>query len=271
MIIRLHLKPEIGGIRLSQLTPSQLQTLYSQIIKSGLSNRSAQYTHAVIHRALAQAVKWGLIIRNVADAVDAPKVHKKTPELLTEAQVKSLLAGAEGRMKVILTIAATCGLREGEILGLRWEDVDLAAGMMYVRHTTQSIYKQGIIDSEPKTEKGKRLVELPRFTVQVLTEYQKQTGETEGLIIHTSSGKPFAARNMLRDYKALLEKLGLPKTNFHSLRHFHATSLLKKNVNPKIVQERLGHSRIDMTLDTYSHVIPGMQREAADKVDDIFN
>jgi integrase len=270
-IIRLHLKPDLGGIKLSQLTPSHLQTLYSQKIKSGLSNRTVQYIHAVIHRALQQAVKWGLTVRNVADAVDAPKVAKKTPEMLTEAQVKQLIASSSGRMKIILIIATTCGLREGEILGLEWGDVSLEGAVIYVRHTTQTLWKKGIVKSEPKTEKGKRPVELPQYTVAALKQWQAETGDKDGLVIHTSSGKPFSSRNMLRDFAGLLKANEFPHVKFHSLRHFHATSLLKKNVNPKIVQERLGHSRIDMTLDQYSHVIPGMQKEAAGKIDEMFN
>jgi integrase len=269
-IIRLHLKPEIGYLRLVALTPAHLQNLYAKKLDSGLSKRSVQYIHAVIHRVLTQAVKWGILVRNIADAVDAPKVNKKAPEVLTEAQVKQLLDSTTGRLKAIILIAATCGLRQGEILGLRWEDTDLNKSSIYISQTAQSIYKQGIIISEPKTERGKREVTLPEVTIETLKEYQLVTGDYKGLIFHTDTYKPVAARNVLRDYQALLDKGGLPHVTFHSLRHYHATALLQKNVNPKIVQERLGHSRISETLDIYSHVIPGMQQEAADKIDEIF-
>lgn len=269
-IIRLHLKPDLGELRLTQLTPAHLQNLYSKKLNSGLSNRTVQYIHAVIHRVLGQALKWGLVARNVADVVEAPKPSKKAPEMLTEVQVKQLIDVAQGRMKVIVLLAVTCGLRQAEILGLRWEDVGFSESAIYIRQTAQQIYKQGIVISEPKTDKGRRTVILPYITLDALMAYQNQTGETEGLIFRTATSNPISARNLIRDFKALLEKAGLPDVRFHSLRHFHATSLLKKNVNPKIVQERLGHSRISETLDIYSHFVPSMQQEAADKIDEIF-
>lgn len=269
-IIRLHIKPDLGELRLVQLTPGHLQSLYSKKLNSGLSNRTVQYIHAVIHRVLGQALKWGLVARNVADVVEAPKPAKTAPIVLTEDQVKQLLDASEGRLKVVLILAATCGLRQAEILGLRWEDVGFSESSIYIRQTAQTIHKQGILITEPKTDKGRRSIILPFVALDALMSYQSQTGETEGLIFHTSTGKPISARNLIRDFKSVLEKAGLPNVKFHSLRHFHATSLLKKNVNPKIVQERLGHSRISETLDTYSHVIPTLQQEAADKVDEIF-
>lgn len=269
-IIRLHLKPDIGDVRLSQLTPIHLQNLYSKKLNTGLSNRTVQYIHAVIHRVLAQALKWGLVARNVAEAVEAPKPDKTAPEMLTEDQVKQLLDVATGRMKMILLLAVTCGLRQAEILGLRWEDTDFSLSSIYIRQTVQTIHKQGIVISAPKSDKGRRTVVLPYVTLQMLMFYQSEVGENTGLIFHTETGRPMSARNIIRDFKTLLHKADLPDVRFHSLRHFHATSLLKKSIHPKIVQERLGHSRISETLDIYSHYIPSMQQEAADKIDEIF-
>jgi integrase len=263
-LIRLHIKPELGNIKLNQLTPVHLQTLYSEKIKAGYSKRTVQYIHSIIRRILSQGLKWGMTVRNIADATDAPKNNPKPPEMLTEDQVKKLLASADGRLKTILTLAVMTGMRRSEILGLYWEDVDLRAGVVHVKHTAQSLRGQGIAISEPKTEKSKRTITLPQSIIGTLAE-QRSTG----LVFHTSTGKPIAPRNILRDFQNLCIKIGLPHVTFHSLRHFHASTLLKINIHPKIVQERLGHSRIDTTLDLYTHLVPGMQKEAADKIDEL--
>jgi integrase len=156
-------------------------------------------------------------------------------------------------------------MREGEILGLRWEDVDLAAGAVSVRQTIQNISGRLSI-GEPKSEKSRRTIPLPIFALDVL----KNMDKGEGLIFRTSSGNPVSPRNVLRHFQNQLEKLGLPRVTFHSLRHLHATYLLRQNIHPKVVQERLGHATISLTLDTYSHIIPTLQREAAEKINDIF-
>jgi integrase len=264
-LIRIHIKPELGNIKLNQLTPVHLQTLYSEKIKAGYSKRTVQYIHSIIRRILSQGVKWGMTTRNIADATDAPKNSPKPPEMLTEDQVKKLLASAKGRLKTILSLAVLTGMRRSELLGLYWEDVDLKNGAVHVKHTAQSLRGRGVYIGEPKTEKSKRTITLPQSIVQTLAEQDPKVG----LVFHTSSGKPIAPRNLLRDLQNLLEKCGLPKVTFHSLRHFHASTLLKINIHPKIVQERLGHSRIDTTLDLYTHLVPGMQKEAADKIDEL--
>lgn len=260
-LIRLHIQPTLGRIKLSALTPVHLQNLYSEKKKQGYSNRTVQYIHAVIRRVLAQGVKWGLTTRNVAEATDAPKNTPKPPEILTEDQIKKLLSVAEGRMRAILILAVYTGMRQGEILGLHWEDI--SGSEINIRHTSQTLHKKGIVISEPKTEKSRRTITVSQTVLDALGE------PGDGLVFQTSTGRPVSARNVGRDYKVLLKRAGLPNVTFHSLRHFHASALLSKNIHPKIVQERLGHSRIDITLDTYSHVIPGMQKEAAEKIDEL--
>lgn len=267
-IIRLHIRPEIGNVKLSALTPAHLQNLYSKKLNSGLSKRTVRYIHAVIHRVLKQALKWGLVVRNVADAVDAPKAKKSTPKTLSQTQITSLLEVADGRLKTILILAITTGMRQGEILGLHWEDIH--GSVIHVQHTTQTLYKKGIIISEPKTEKGKRTITLPDIAIQALQGYQQITGDETGLVFHTASGKPLSARNLIRSFQVLLVKANLPHIRFHDLRHTSATLLLIAGVHPKVVQERLGHSRIDMTMDTYSHVVPSLQEDAAEKMNQLF-
>jgi integrase len=261
-----HIKPEIGELRLNQLRPVHLQSLYSKKLEEGLSKRTVQYIHAVIRRILNQAVKWNLLVRNPTDAVTPPVPSRKTPVTLSDDQVRLFLKSVKGhRWYPIYVLAVATGMREGEILGLRWEDVDLAAGAVSVRQTIQNISGRLSI-GEPKSEKSRRTIPLPIFALDVL----KNMDKGEGLIFRTSSGNPVSPRNVLRHFQNQLEKLGLPRVTFHSLRHLHATYLLRQNIHPKVVQERLGHATISLTLDTYSHIIPTLQREAAEKINDIF-
>ncbi len=276
-IIRLHINPEIGSLKLAALTPVQLQTLYSNKLNAGLSKRSVQYIHAVIHKVLAQAVMWGLVTRNVADAVVAPRPVNKAPTTLTASQVKDLLAVMRhNRFYALYLLAITSGMRQGELLGLMWDDVDLDQGFLHIRHTAQTIYKQGVVLGETKTEKSRRSIAIPNIAIDALIEHREKqrlirAGRRDwvenNLVFPTGRGTPMTARNLIREFHVLLEKAGLPKIRFHDLRHTSATLLLLAGVHPKIVQERLGHSKIDMTLDTYSHVVPDIQKEAAQKMD----
>jgi integrase len=265
-LIEKHIKPEIGHYKLSRLRSDQIQTLYSKKLNSGLSERTVQYIHAVLRRALNFALKWGLIYRNPTDVVEAPRPKKKAPEVLSEDQAKHFLETVkEHRWYPIYVLAIATGMREGEILGLRWEDVDLEHATISVRKTVQSI-RGKIIIGEPKTQKSRRTISLPDFAVEVLSELEK----SEGFVFTTASGRPVSPRNLLRHFHESLEKAGLPHFRFHDLRHTCATLLLKENVHPKVVQELLGHSSISWTLDTYSHTIRSMQEEAAQKMDGIF-
>jgi integrase len=148
------------------------------------------------------------------------------------------------------------------------EEVDLVNGVLYIKYQAQQLPGQGMIIKEPKTESSKRSIELPgKVLVCLKTLYA--AGPKTGLVFQTSNGTPFSQRNLLRHFHATLEKAGLPKVTFHSLRHFTATSLLQQGVHPKLVQSLLGHSTISLTMDTYSHVIKGMGKEAADKMNDL--
>ena len=279
IIIRTHLIPEIGKLRLHALRPDHLQRLYSSKLSDGKSRRTVQHIHAVMHKALNHAVKWGLIVRNVADAVDVPRPQQKPPELLTEAQAKHLLDYVKvDPLYSLWILTITTGMRKSEVLGLRWSDVDLDAGIIRISQVALTVHKMGTILSEPKTEKSRRSIELPSVTVEALKahrEAQKRYEDFEGfkdqgLVFCTKRGTPFGSRNLLKYFHDALEKAELPKVRFHSLRHLHATMLLAGNLHPKLVQERLGHSRIDITMDTYSHVIKGMGKQAADEMDRLF-
>jgi integrase len=211
-------------------------------------------------------VKWGFISRNPTDLVTPPKPKKKAPITLSEGEVEAFLKSIEHHQWYpIYVLAIGTGMREGEIFGLRHEDLSLDVSSLQVTQTVYSIRGKTHI-GEPKSDKSRRTIALPDYVVEVL----KSIEPGSGLLFTTSSGRPISPRNLLRHFHESLAKAGLPRVTFHSLRHFHATYLLKRNIHPKIVQERLGHSTISLTMDTYSHVIPDIQKEATEKIDDIF-
>lgn len=262
-LIRIHVKPEIGNIKLTSLRPEHLQSFYSKKMGEGLSNRMVQFIHSVIHKALNQATKWGLVARNVSDLVEKPSVKRKSPVTWDVVQVKRFLKQVENnRLYSLYLLAVTTGMREGELLGLQWEDVSFETNNISVKRTLLNIKGKGLVLSEPKSESSKRLVSIPPFVMAVL-----KTRASGGLMFKTSNNTPISPRNLVRDFKKNLANAGLPDIRFHDLRHTAATLMLTEGVHPKVVQEMLGHSQISLTLDTYSHVIPTMQGEAASKMD----
>ncbi len=263
-IVRLHLVPTLGKTRLDRLNALQVQSLYRSKLDSGLSPRTVQIVHATLHKALKQAIRWQLISRNVTEDVEPPKATKKEIRSLDEEQVKRLLQAAKGDgLETLYILAITTGMRSGELLGLKWEDVDLKAGIIRVRRTVFN----GRVEA-PKTPKSRRSIKLNRSCSHALKEHQR-IGEW---VFSTETGTSISVHNLHnRSWKPLLKKANLPSdTRFHDLRHTCATLLLAKGVHPKIVQELLGHSTISMTLDTYSHVLPNMQEKAVQAMEEIF-
>ena len=286
LVIRRHLCPGIGSILLSKLGPQHVQNLYRRMTEAGLTSTTRQ-AHAILHKALGQAAKWNLVPRNVADLVDAPRVPKKEMRVLTPEEAQRFLAAAEGdRFHALYVLAVTCGLRQGELLGLKWEDVNLERGTLQVRRQPQWVRaegeeRKGKKRAEPKSAKSRRVIVLPAVAVAALkrhkvrqTEERLRLGEVwqdYGFVFTTEIGTPVHKSNLLsRSFYPLLEKAGLPRVRFHDLRHTCATVLLAHGVHPKLVQEQLGHSQISLTLDTYSHVLPALQRECAATMDGIF-
>jgi integrase len=273
--IRLHIVPEIGHIRLSSLTPMHLQDLYARKLDEGLSPRSVQIIHAVLHRALKQAHRWGMVSHNTAAAVDRPRAPKKQMHYLTPSEVSRFWHVAAGnRFYALYVLAVTTGMRQGELLGLQWIDVDLAQALLTVRRSLTNI-KGTIALGEPKSAAGSRYIALPQIAVRALDEHRERM-LAEGLasspwVFCDTVGGPIHRQNLVRrSFKPLLQKAGLPDIRFHDLRHTAATLLLFQGVHPKVVQEILGHSQISVTLDTYSHVLPALHRDAADKLDQLF-
>ncbi len=292
-LIRLHVIPAIGSVPLARLTPQQLTDLYAKLMapppeqpaklsrgtRPVLSKRTVQFVHAVIHGALKQAVRLRLIVRNPADVLDPPRPERHEQRALTPEQARQLLEAARGdRFEAFYVLAVSTGMRLGELLGLRWRDVDVMdTGRLHVRSTLQRVGKQWQF-AEPKTAKSRRSITLSSMAVAALREHRnRQRAEIAALgsawvsydlVFCGPTGEPLHATNFPRQsFRPLLKRAGLPPMRLHDLRHTCATILLAGNVHPKYVQDLLGHSQIGMTLDTYSHVIQGAQAEVAAHMD----
>ncbi len=270
-----HLILAVGERRLLTLAPDHLRAIYRERLEAGYSARTVGHLHALIKQVLAQAVLEGLIPRSAAEHVKPPRGSKKEIQPLTPGQVRTLLTAAtETRYEALYVVAITAGLRRGELLGLTWDDVDFERGTLQVRRTLQ----QGEMLA-PKTAKSRRQIRLTRRAVDALMRHWRNQ-ETEralangtwterGLVFPNRTGKATDGDNLCsRHFKPLLQRAGLPPIRFHDLRHTCATLLLSKGVHPKIVSEMLGHATISITLDTYSHVIPGLGDAAASAMDD---
>jgi integrase len=271
---RLHVVPEIGHLRLSSLTPMHLQNLYARKLDEGLSPRSVQIIHAVLHRALKQAHRWGMASQNTAAAVDRPRAPKKQMHYLTPDEVSRFWQVASNdRLSALYVLAVTTGMRQGELLGLQWADVDLTQALLTVRRTLTNI-NGAISVGEPKSAAGSRHIALSMIAVRALEGHREKMA-AEGLdcspwVFCDTAGGPIHRQNLVRrSFKPLLKKAGVCDIRFHDLRHTAATLLLFQGVHPKVVQEILGHSQISVTLDTYSHVLPALHRDAADKLDQL--
>jgi integrase len=273
-IVTNHIGPRIGGVQLQKLTPAQVQWLYSEMARDEVGPNPRRLAHAVLHRAFKYAVKQGLVIRNVCDAVEPPKVTKREITPLDENQVAQLLAAADGdRLEALYHLAIGSGMREGEMFGLQWASLDLAAGTVSVVRSLSEISGKLSL-GEPKSAKSRRMITLPGYAVTALEEHRNRQmaagfGGVEFVFCNHSGGPMRRSHFHADDFKPLLKRAGLPPVRFHDLRHTHATLMLLAGENPKVVQERLGHSSIGITLDTYSHVLPSVQTGAAAKLDGI--
>ncbi len=277
-----HIIPALGHIKLQKLTPQQVQRFYTDKLKQGAAPKMVSNIHGVLHKALDNAVKWSLIARNVCDAVSPPRVPKTEKQVLTKQQAHTLLEYVKKhRLEAILVLAVTTGMRRGEILALRWRDVSFEDGSIQVRRTVDYIPHYGYVENEPKTARGRRKIMLPSFVINILKAHRLQQIEAKSkvgpdwiekdLVFCGIHGDYFNPNYLLRVFKRVLVDAGLPHMRFHDLRHSAATILLSMNIHPKVVQEVLGHSTINMTLDTYSHVLPSMQKDITDRWDNEFS
>ncbi len=263
MIVRLHIKPTLGRVRLDKLNALQIQSFYRDRLDAGVSPRRVQYVHVTIHKALKDAVKWRLVTYNVADAVTPPRPTKPEITPLNAEQVKMLLAAARGdRLEALYVLAVTTGMRIGEMLGLKWQEVDLSAGTLQVRRT---VAPDGTLNP-PKTASSRRTVRLSRLAIRALRRHPR----TAEWVFASAAGTPIGVCNFHKNsWRPLLKRAGLPHARFHDLRHTAATLMLSRGVPVKVVSEMLGHADVSTTLSIYAHVLPDMQGGAAAAMDDL--
>jgi len=273
-VIHRHLVPGLGSALLMQLGPEQVQRYYAEKLRSGLSPTTVRHHHMVLHNTLKKAVKWGMLARNPLDAVTPPKAQPAEMHTLDEDDVRRLLEAARSSpYHALFYTALYRGMRRSELLALRWSDVDLDLAQISVNRTLHHLRDGGVVFRPPKTAKSRRTIALPPSAALVLREHQEgqqviwRTFGAElrdsDLVFCQPDGTPLLPNTVTHAWVKLVRSIGLGGVRLHDARHTHASLMLKQGVHPKVVQERLGHSSIQMTLDTYSHVAPGLQNAAA--------
>ncbi len=280
-LLRLHAVPEIGHLSLAKLSPQHVQRLYAGRLEQGLSPTTVRHLHTTLHTALSQAAKWGIVARNVISLVSPPRSTHREMAVLSPEETRALLGTAAGDgLEALFVLALSTGMRQGELLGLRWKGVDLEAGRLHVTTSLQWT-RDGPVFAEPKTARSRRQITLTQAAVDALRHHRVEQAqerlqlgaswEDNDLVFSNYIGRPVSPWILIRHFHELLAKADLPKIRFHDLRHTAATLLLGQGVHPKIVSEMLGHSNIATTLDLYSHVTPVMQRQAAEVMDAVLS
>jgi integrase len=291
VVLKLYIEPEIGKIPVNALTVSQMQNLFNHMTARRLSPQTVAHTRNLLRRALRTAVEAGMLPRNVAALARPPKMVRKPITPLTPEQAKAFLAAVrpdpnaeeqdrrEGdRLEALYALALTTGLRRGELLALNWEDVDLARAELRVRGSLHWVDGKAVVQ-EPKTAMSRRAVSLTRLAIEALNRQRERQAkarqlaggrwQASGYVFTNTLGGPLEGSNLVRSFKAALRRTGLPEIRFHDLRHSAATMCLMQGVPARVVMEMLGHSQITLTLNTYSHVLPALQREAAERLDSL--
>jgi integrase len=282
--MRNHIVPRLGKKKLKALKLEDAEGLYRSMAASGLSPATVRYVHAVLRRALKQAFVRGLVPRNVAEGASLPLADRKEMEaFFTPEEVRRFLQAAKhDRLEALYVLAITCGLRQGELLGLRWDDVDLEASRLTVRRQVQRSRDGSGMISVPTKNKKSRTIRLGRVAIEALKAHRDTQAEAVAsakglwrdpdLVFATTIGTPLDPSNLVgRSFKPLLRRAGLPSIRFHDLRHACATLLFSEGVPIKVVQEVLGHSSVSVTMDVYSHVLPDMQEKAAAAMDGLLS
>jgi integrase len=293
--INKHLIPGLGSIPLGKLKPLHIQTHLTKQMKTDLSPTSVRYQYNILREALTQAMKWQMIATNPCMAIDPPRKEKYKSAVYTPEQLQLLLAiASESKIFLPLVLAATCGLRRGEICGLRWQEVDLDRGLLFVRNSLD--WENSKLTLRPvKTANSERSVKLPTITLEALKKEKRHQAEDKlraggmyeegGYVWAWDDGRPHDPDYLYHRFIKLIKKHNisiekdeyltkeqkqeqqLPVIRFHDLRHSHATALLLEGISVKVISERLGHSSTKITQDIYSHVLPQMQEQAADVMD----
>lgn len=284
LIVDSHIVPGLGAIPLQQLAPSMLNAFYVELLasgrrdgKGGLSARTVRYVHMILRRSLSQAVHWQRLTRNVADQADPPHPQRgQEMRTWTALELRTFFEHVSSdRFYAAFVLAGTTGMRRGEVLGLRWRDLDLDAGRAAIRQTLLSV-GYAVQFSTPKTAKGRRSIALDPVTVASLREHRRRQLEErlafgrgygdQDLVFVREDGSPVHPEYFSERFERAEKDAGMPRIRLHDLRHTHATLALQAGVHAKVVSERLGHATVGITLDTYSHAIPAMEEEAAARV-----
>ncbi len=277
--VRRHIKPVLGRVPLEKLSPQHVQHLLNRKLEEGLKPKSVRYLRGTLRTALNEAVRWGLVSRNAAALVDGPRVERFDIQPFTPAEARVFLDSIAGeRLEALYSVALTMGLRQGEALGLRWQDVDLELGYLRISKQLQRVHGAPQL-VEPKTARSRRTLAMPPMITKSLEQHrvrQRQERSNAGnrwaetdLVFASTEGKPLDGTAISKGFHRLLERAGLQQRRFHDLRHSCATLLLVQGVSPRVVMDLLGHSQIGLTMNTYSHVIPDLRRDAADRMQDL--
>jgi len=291
-LVKLHIAPGLGDIALGKLSPQNVREFLNAKLAAGLSPRTVKHLLVTLRGALAVAVKDAQIPRNVAALVDPPRVVRAEVQAFNPEQARAFLEAVKGsRLEAAYTVAVAVGMRQGEILGLKWSDVDLQTGVLRIRAALQRVEKK-LVQVEPKSVKSSRPIHLPAVCVSALVHHRAQQDEDRkwagtkwqdtGYVFRTRIGTPMDPRDLLRDYYRITRpkpenegekppKLKFPPIRFHDLRHSAATLLLAQGVSPRYIAELLGHSQVSFTLQTYAHVLPEVQKQVASKMDEILS
>ena len=279
-LLRLHFLPVLGRYQLGKLSPQHIQALYAQKLKEGLSPRTIRFLHAVLHKAFDHAVRLNYLSRNLCDVVELPRSEKYEHHSLTQEQIQQFLSCVEGHpLEALFVLALVTGMRRGELLALKWKDVNFAESILQVQRSLIEVRGESIRESEPKTAHGRRSIYLIPLAIDALKQHRARQLETrlqhadiwqeQDYIFCTSHGSPFHVTYIVNTFRTLLKKASLPRIRFHDMRHSAATLLLSMGIHPKVVQEILGHSNIRITMDVYSHVLPSIQKDAMTKLSDV--
>lgn len=278
-IVRNHILPAIGEMRLVDLRSEHVDRMYKERLDAGISNRTVRMIHSVLHRAMNKALDMGYLTRNPADGTTPPRLVEKEMSVLTEEEAyQFLITARESRHCALYHLAIKTGMRQGEILGLMWTDINWRTGILQVKRQLQRVDGMGYIFGEPKTKSGRRSIQLGQGTLNALRDHQLAQQQQKlimgdrwqenNLIFPTTRGTPLDLHNLLKDFKEVLRKAGLPDIRFHDLRHTAASIMLQRNVPVFTVSKILGHSKPSVTLDIYGHLIPGALAAAAQAMEE---
>ena len=272
-----HLVPGLGHVALAKLSPQDVQAFLNRKLAAGLAPRTVQLLRAILRRALGHALRWGLVARNVAALVEPPRAPSQEIQPLTPDQVHTLLAGMRGdRLEALYALAVATGLRQGELFGLRWADIDLERGQLSVHQALQRINGQ-LLMVEPKTKRARRTIVLPRLAQAALHGHRgRQLAERlqaggawpeTGLVFTTRRGTPLDASNVTHAFQRVLQRCGLPRQRFHDLRHCCASLMLAQGLTLKDVMDTLGHSQVSLAANLYGHLYHEQRQEIAQRMD----